>query len=332
MTTKIQLRRDTTTNWTTANPVLSAGEVGVNLTTGQIKIGNGTSTWNQLSYYAGGDVENGDGVGWRFEESTGLRFPDNTLQNTAFTGVAPIARKVRAPNEATIEVTSTGNPDKVWEFNANGSMTFPDGTEQTTAYTGTVYTTVSTSLSGIPEGFSVDTANPSNLTPGSYPNILVGFDSKNLTLDISIDEFYNISIGTIRDVSPATFVVGDSAVLNGNIFGGNTPADNVTITVSNLLPTAIDLTKSINKLIDGDYTLADGVEGQIMYLVPQDGTALNNVSVSVANARVGGNTTGAELLPFRIYEHSGDGFYEGTGLCTLIFTDGAWQQSGGAWD
>jgi hypothetical protein len=57
MATKIQLRRDTTTNWTTANPVLSAAEIGVDLTTGQIKIGNGSSTWNQLSYYAGGDVD-----------------------------------------------------------------------------------------------------------------------------------------------------------------------------------------------------------------------------------------------------------------------------------
>jgi hypothetical protein len=31
-------------------------------------------------------IENGDGVGWRFEESTGIRFPDNTYQTTAFTG------------------------------------------------------------------------------------------------------------------------------------------------------------------------------------------------------------------------------------------------------
>jgi len=69
-----------------------------------------------------------------------------------------------------------------------------------------------------------------------------------------------------------------------------------------------------------------------MYLVPQNGTVPGDVQVSVANSRIAGTLTGATLLPFRIYENSGDGFYEGTGLCTLIFTDGAWQQTGGAWD
>lgn len=53
MTTKIQLRRDTGVNWdANSTVVLSAGEIGVNLTSGQFKLGDGTSTWAQLSYYA----------------------------------------------------------------------------------------------------------------------------------------------------------------------------------------------------------------------------------------------------------------------------------------
>lgn len=220
---------------------------------------------------------------------------------------------------------------KNWVFDNAGELRFPDSTIQTTAYTG-ISTTVAKQASGIPQSFGLSTSNPSNFAPGSYPNILVGFDGKNLTLDIEIDEFYNISTLNIRNASPATFVISDSAILGGDLFGGTTPADDITITVSSIEPTAIDLTKTINKLADGDYSLADGVEGQIMYLVPQNDTVPTNVYVYVDHSRVAGTTGSGLLLPFRVYENSGDAFYDSTGQCTLIFTDGAWQQTGGAWD
>jgi hypothetical protein len=113
-------------------------------------------------------------------------------------------------------------------------------------------------------------------------------------------------------------------VLAGNIFGGTTPGDDITITVSDLVPTAIDLTKTINKLTDGEYTLADGVEGQIMYLVRQP-DAGPEVDINVANGRVGNNVyDGIAFFPF---SGSGSG-----NMTTLIFTDGAWQADGGSWD
>lgn len=47
----IQLRRDLAANWTSVNPVLHQGEVGVETDTDLAKIGNGTSTWTALSYW-----------------------------------------------------------------------------------------------------------------------------------------------------------------------------------------------------------------------------------------------------------------------------------------
>ncbi len=52
--TVIQLRRDTAANWTSANSVLAAGEVGFDSTENKIKIGDGTTTWNSLDYASGG--------------------------------------------------------------------------------------------------------------------------------------------------------------------------------------------------------------------------------------------------------------------------------------
>ncbi len=48
----IQLRRDTSANWASANPILAQGEIGLNLTTSQYKIGDGTTAWNSLAYGA----------------------------------------------------------------------------------------------------------------------------------------------------------------------------------------------------------------------------------------------------------------------------------------
>ena len=50
MAVKLQLRRDTAANWTSANPVLSSGEIGYETDTGKFKIGNGTTNWTTASY------------------------------------------------------------------------------------------------------------------------------------------------------------------------------------------------------------------------------------------------------------------------------------------
>lgn len=49
--TTIKLRRGTASQWTTANPVLAAGEPGYETNTGKHKIGDGTSPWSDLDYF-----------------------------------------------------------------------------------------------------------------------------------------------------------------------------------------------------------------------------------------------------------------------------------------
>lgn len=46
--TRIQLRRDTATNWSSKNPVLLLGEAGYDTTNNIIKIGDGSTAWNSL--------------------------------------------------------------------------------------------------------------------------------------------------------------------------------------------------------------------------------------------------------------------------------------------
>lgn len=52
MATRILIRRDSLSNWNANNPVLSEGELGIDLTNKKIKIGNGIDSWTALSYLA----------------------------------------------------------------------------------------------------------------------------------------------------------------------------------------------------------------------------------------------------------------------------------------
>ena len=46
----VKVKRATAARWASENPVLAAGEIGYEKDTRKIKLGDGTSTWTQLSY------------------------------------------------------------------------------------------------------------------------------------------------------------------------------------------------------------------------------------------------------------------------------------------
>ena len=52
MATRMQQRRGTAAQWTAANPVLAAGEIGFETDTSKFKMGNGSSNWAALTYFA----------------------------------------------------------------------------------------------------------------------------------------------------------------------------------------------------------------------------------------------------------------------------------------
>lgn len=56
MAVRIQFRRGTAAEWTSADPTLSAGEFGFETDTRQFKIGDGATAWSGLSYPATGTV------------------------------------------------------------------------------------------------------------------------------------------------------------------------------------------------------------------------------------------------------------------------------------
>ena len=127
MATRIQVRRGTTTQWNTADPILNEGEIGYNSNLGQIKVGDGTSIWSDLDYL----VSTGS-----LDTSLGSYIPDT--EKSAISGVAELdgSKNILAPASIIFEGTENAHETtlSVTDPTADRTITFPD-------VTGTVITT-----------------------------------------------------------------------------------------------------------------------------------------------------------------------------------------------
>jgi hypothetical protein len=95
--TQIQIRRGTASQWTSANPTLAAGEQGYETDTGKMKIGNGSTAWNSLSYAITGatgtvtSITAGTGLSGGTITSTGTIAIDSTV--ATLTGTQTLTNK-----------------------------------------------------------------------------------------------------------------------------------------------------------------------------------------------------------------------------------------------
>lgn len=88
MAQQIQLRRGTASAWTTANPILALGEFGYETDTHTFKIGDGTTSWSALSYFAGGGSSTYAGL----SDAATVNLPTvNTPLGSALNLKAPLA-------------------------------------------------------------------------------------------------------------------------------------------------------------------------------------------------------------------------------------------------
>jgi hypothetical protein len=132
MTSRLQNRRDTAANWTSNNPTLAAGEIGLETDTAKFKMGDGTTAWNLLAYaYTAGAAGATGPTG-----PVGATGPTGVVGATGVTGPTGVvgATGPTGPNGATGPTGVTG---------ATGA-TGAGGVEAVNAQVGTTYTFVLT--------------------------------------------------------------------------------------------------------------------------------------------------------------------------------------------
>lgn len=112
----IQVRRDTSANWTSANPVLESGEAGLETNSGKVKVGDGSTQWNSLRYLS--DILNENNIINRMlRDSVGTSVigrPSNSVGNPS-------------DIQATFDGGSLKRTGSILEFSQLPTESFADG-------------------------------------------------------------------------------------------------------------------------------------------------------------------------------------------------------------
>ncbi len=115
MAYRIQFRRDTSANWASNNPILLGGAFGYELDTGFAKIGDGNSTWGQLTYF-GGTGPTGPALGG----ATGATGATGLVGPTGSTGATGLV----GPTGSSILVVSPIAPGSSAATGSTGDLAF----------------------------------------------------------------------------------------------------------------------------------------------------------------------------------------------------------------
>jgi hypothetical protein len=187
MATKIQVRRDSSTNWTILNPGLSEGEIGFETNTGKFKIGNGSSAWSDLDYFLDSSeltseissasasiisylVDSAPGTLDTLNELAAALADDENFATTVTTAIAtksPLYPSTNAQTGTTYTLVLADDNKFVEMDNSssntvtiplNSSVAFPVGAQVTVITTGTGLTTVSPT-SGVTLNYYSPTSN-----------------------------------------------------------------------------------------------------------------------------------------------------------------------------
>lgn len=94
---QFQFRRGTASEWTSVNPVLADGEMGVETDTKRVKIGNGVANWVNLPYGLGGeDLQIVTNVGSTTDRA--ISITNNTVSSNTVSGALTVAGGVGIGN------------------------------------------------------------------------------------------------------------------------------------------------------------------------------------------------------------------------------------------
>ena len=128
MATRMQQRRGTAAQWTSANPILNAGEMGWESDTNKFKIGDGTNHWADLDYFIdqSSTVNPAFGSSITFEGATANAF-ETTLQVADPTA----DRTITLPDSTGTVVVAdgSGNVTVSGNLTVNGTTTTVNSTE-----------------------------------------------------------------------------------------------------------------------------------------------------------------------------------------------------------
>jgi hypothetical protein len=304
MATRMQQRRGTATQWTTANPVLNAAEIGWESDTNKFKIGDGTNNWANLTYF----VDATDVIA----ASLGAYLQDSDVG--AISGVAGLdASKNLVVPGASIHIEgATDNTNEttltVVDPTADRTITFPDATGTVAILDATqTFTNKTLTSPKINEDVAVTaTATELNYVDGVTSAIQTQIDAKaplaspaltgtatavNLTIsgNLTVD-------GTTTNINSTNLVVEDKNIVLGDTgTPTDTTADGGGLTLKGLTDKTFNWVDATDAWTSSEHI--NLASGKAIYL---NGTLETATAQTLTNKTValGSNTVSGTLAQF----------------------------------
>ena len=219
MATRIQVRRGTTSEWNTANPTLEEGEIGYNTTLGQMKIGDGSTSWGNLDYLVSdGSLDTSLG---NYIEST---------EKSAINGVAELdaSKNILAPAGIIFEGTENAHETTftITDPTADRTITFPDATG-TVAFTTDI--TVTPSSTNTLTNKTLTSPIISGLTISDASIIFEGATANDFETTITLTDPTADRTITFPDATGTVALTADFAALAGATFTGAVSGTSLTL-------------------------------------------------------------------------------------------------------
>ena len=261
MATRMQQRRGTAAQWTSANPILNAGEMGWESDTNKFKIGDGTNHWASIDYFAdiNSTVNPAFGSNITFEGATAndyetvLQITDPTADRTITipdaSGTVILSDNsgnVIVSGNLTVQGTTTTIDSST--INVVNSLVFEGATANDFETTLQVTDPTADRFVGVPDasGTMITTGNLSDITTIgvlTQPIVFEGptandFETTFQTLDPTADRTVSLpdATGTVITTGNLSDITS-FGVINSIVFEGST-ADEFELTLAGGDPTA----------------------------------------------------------------------------------------------
>jgi hypothetical protein len=258
-------RRDTAANWTTANPTLLAGEIGIESDTGYWKVGDGTTAWTSLVYLSG----------------LGAEIPVSRLADGA-------ARQLLQTDAAGTGVEWTSNIDVPGTLDVTGASTFDAGVTIQGDLTVNGTTTTIDTQNLIVEDKNIEigkVATPTDVTADGGGITLKGSTDKTINWVDATDAWTfseHVNIASAKEYRIAGTKVLDATSLGSGVISSS-------LTSVGTIGTGTWQGTAINKTYLDATLVSTGDTGTVTSTMIADGTIVNadiNASAAIAGTKI----------------------------------------------
>ena len=328
-TVRIQVRRGTASQWTSVNPILAAGEMGVESDTNLFKFGNGSSTWTALAYANNSDVAIGeisqDAINNALVMGPGLTKSYNDGANTITISVSD-AYFVEAAQDAVNDAVTAG--EGITKSYNDTTNTLTIAADTAVLATKDYVAAQRTSIQNTSDAAYLFAADLGVANGVASLNANAKVPASQLDISDTIKNVMNNTIVPVRglstdyDATDGTLSVSTEITGQGSVVVSNNSGDNgITLSLS---PIVDATTKLITPLVQADEVSTDALSATT--------ADLGTLTIS-GNLTVNGTTTSVNSTNYTVEDpmlYIGEDNQSNTLDLGLVaaFNDGTYQHSG----